>query len=80
MLLPIIILALVFILIAVRQVGGLRLQIWQVMLGGAVLALASGQITPAAALASINPDVMLFLFGMFMVGAALEESGYLSHL
>ncbi len=74
------ILAVVFILIAIRQVGGVRLGIWQVMLGGAALALLSGQITPAAALASINPDVMLFLFGMFTVGAALEESGYLSHL
>ncbi len=74
------ILAAVFILIAVRQVGSVRLEIWQIMLGGAALALLSGQISPASALASINPDVMLFLFGMFAVGTALEESGYLSHL
>ena len=78
--LPIIILALVFILISLRQVGGVRLEIWQVMLGGALLSLALAQISPEKALLSINPDVMLFLFGMFVVGEALERSGYLSHL
>jgi Na+/H+ antiporter NhaD/arsenite permease-like protein len=40
----------------------------------------TGQISPLEALEAINPDVMLFLFGMFVVGEALEESGYLSHL
>jgi Na+/H+ antiporter NhaD/arsenite permease-like protein len=78
--LSVLILALVFILIAVRQVAGVKLRIWQVMLGGAMAVLLLGQITPAAAAASINIDVMLFLFGMFVVGQALEESGYLSHL
>jgi hypothetical protein len=28
-----------------------------------------------AALTLINPDVMIFLFGTFMVGEALSESG-----
>ncbi|MBI5563174.1 MAG: anion transporter [Deltaproteobacteria bacterium] len=67
----------VFLLIAVRQVGALRLAIWQVMLGGGVAVLATGFITPEAAVRAINPDVMLFLFGMFVVGEALVESGYL---
>jgi Na+/H+ antiporter NhaD/arsenite permease-like protein len=74
------VLALVFILIAVRQVGRFRLRIWQIMLAGAVIVLITGQISPQAALHSIDTDVMLFLFGMFVVGQALEESGYLSHL
>ena len=39
--------------------------------------LISGGISPAAALASINPDVMIFLFGTFVVGEALSESGVL---
>jgi len=50
------------------------------MLAGAIAVLITGQITPAAALKSINLDVILFLFGMFVVGQALEESGYLAHL
>jgi Na+/H+ antiporter NhaD/arsenite permease-like protein len=76
----VIILAIVFILIAVRQVGSLRLQIWQIMLGGAIAMLLTLQITPLAALRAINLDVMLFLFAMFIIGQALEESGYLAHL
>jgi Na+/H+ antiporter NhaD/arsenite permease-like protein len=76
----IIILLAVFILIAVRQVGNVRLQIWQIMLLGAVGVLVTRQISPGDALLSINLDVMLFLFGMFVVGQALDESGYLSHV
>jgi Na+/H+ antiporter NhaD/arsenite permease-like protein len=77
---PLLTLAVVFVLIAVRQVGSVTMAIWQVMLGGAIVVLLSGDITPGAALRSINVDVMLFLFGMFVVGQALEESGYLAHL
>jgi Na+/H+ antiporter NhaD/arsenite permease-like protein len=76
----IITLAIVFVLIAVRRVGNIRLHIWQIMLLGAVVVLVTGQISPAQALASINADVMLFLFGVFLIGQALEESGYLGHL
>jgi Na+/H+ antiporter NhaD/arsenite permease-like protein len=72
-------LAAVFILIAVRQVGNVRLQIWQVMTLGAATVLASGQISPLDALHAINFDVILFLFGMFIIGHGLEESGYLAH-
>jgi Na+/H+ antiporter NhaD/arsenite permease-like protein len=73
-------LVIVFVLIAVRKIGNIRLQIWHVMLFGALAVLLTGQISPTSALHSINFDVMLFLFGMFIVGHALEESGYLSHL
>ena len=76
----IIVLLVVFVLIAIRQIGRFRLQIWQAMLLGAVAVLVTGQISPAEALKAINLDVILFLFGMFVVGQALEESGYLSHL
>jgi Na+/H+ antiporter NhaD/arsenite permease-like protein len=74
------VLLIVFLLIAVRQIGNIRLQIWHIMLLGAIAVLATAQITPQAAFKAINLDVMLFLFGMFVVGQALEESGYLSHL
>lgn len=74
------VLFLVLLLIAVRRVGGLRFQIWQIMLLGAAAVLLTGQIAPSAAFAAINFDVLLFLFGMFVVGQAMEESGYLSHV
>jgi Na+/H+ antiporter NhaD/arsenite permease-like protein len=77
---PIVVLLVVFILIAVRKIGRVSLRIWQVMAMGALAVLVTGQITPRDALASINPDVMLFLFGMFVIGVALAESGYLYHL
>jgi len=75
-----IVLLVVFVLIAVRQIGRFRLQIWQAMLLGALVVLLTRQISPAEALHAMNLDVILFLFGMFVVGRALEESGYLSHL
>jgi len=77
---PIYVLALVFLLIVVRRIGGVVLQIWQIMLLGALLVLAAGSITPKEALSAINFDVHSFLFGMFVVGAAMDLSGYLSHL
>ena len=80
MLIPIIVLTIVFILIATRQIGNIRLQIWQIMSFGAIAVLITGQITASDAVKSINIDVILFLFGMFVVGEALHESGYLSHI
>lgn len=50
------------------------------MLGGAIIVLVTRQIPINKAVKSINIDVMLFLFGMFVVGHALEESGYLSYI
>ena len=74
------ILLVVFSLIAIRQVGKIKLEIWQVMTFGALACLITGQISPNDAFKSINLDVILFLFGMFVVGVGLEESGYLSHI
>jgi Na+/H+ antiporter NhaD/arsenite permease-like protein len=74
------VLLLVFILIAIRQVGKVRFEIWQIMTGGAVLVTLTGQISFLDAMKAIDIDVMLFLFGMFVVGDALEESGYLAHI
>jgi Na+/H+ antiporter NhaD/arsenite permease-like protein len=76
----IIALSVVLVLIAIRRIGRFRLQIWQAMLLGALVVLFTGQISPAEALKATNLDVILFLLGMFVVGQALEESGYLSHL
>src|SRR3989344_1406454 len=80
MIIPIIVLLVVLILIAVRQVGNVRFQIWQIMLFGALAVLLTGQISFGDAFRTINLDVILFLFGMFIISQALEESGYLGHL
>lgn len=77
---PLVVLVIIFLLIAVRKVGSVDLRIWQVMLLGAAAVLVTGSITPLDALASINVDVMLFLFFMFVIGEALASSGYLHHL
>jgi Na+/H+ antiporter NhaD/arsenite permease-like protein len=76
----VIVLLLVFAGIAVRKIGRFTLRIWQIMLIGAVAVLATGQISPLSALRAINLDVMCFLFGMFVVGVALRESGELLNL
>lgn len=70
----------ILILIAFRQVGGTKLHIWQIMLLGASMVLLTGQISPYDGLKSINPDVMVFLFGMFVIGEAMHRSGFLLHL
>jgi Na+/H+ antiporter NhaD/arsenite permease-like protein len=70
----------VLVLISARQVGKLRLQIWQIMLAGAMAVVLTGQISPYDAARAINLDVMVFLMGMFIVGEAMKESGYLHAL
>ncbi len=77
---PIIALGITFILIIVRKVGGFSIKIWQAMALGAILVLVTGQIFIEDALLAINLDVMLFLFGMFVIGSAMEKSGYLASL
>jgi Na+/H+ antiporter NhaD/arsenite permease-like protein len=77
---PIIVVALVFVLIIIRRIGKFRFQIWQIMLLGASAVLATLQISPLKAFKAVNLDVMFFLFGMFIVGEALVVSGYLSYL
>ncbi len=78
--LPVLILLGVFLLTALRQVGSLRLQIWQVMTIGALLVLVLGEISPGEAIGAVNIDVIIFLFGAFCVGEALNRSGYLAWL
>ncbi len=68
----------VIVLVAVRRVGSVRLRFWQVMGAGAVAMLATGQISPGQAVASIDFEVMLFLFGVFVLGRAAELSGELA--
>lgn len=73
----VLILILVFLLIAVRQIGRYTFRIWQIMLGGALAVLITGQISPVEAIRAINPGVMVFLLSMFIIGAGFELSGLL---
>ena len=76
---PLFVLLFVYILIAVRRIGRVRVKPWKVMFIGAVTVLLTGQITPAEAVRAVNYDVILFLFGMFIVGEAFGASGYMNH-
>jgi len=74
---PLLALAAVLVLIAARRIGHFAVRIWQAMAGGALLVLLGGAIAPLDALRAIEPDVMVFLFGVFVLGEALVESGAL---
>lgn len=50
------------------------------MSAGALFVLATGEIELSSAIAAIDLDVMIFLFCTFVIGHALEQSGYLAHL
>lgn len=67
----------VLVVVAVRRIGHLHIAIWQAMSAGAAVVLLTGQIGWHEALRAIDADVMLFLTGMFVVGQALVDSGYL---
>lgn len=71
------ILAVVFLLIMVRRVGSFKLPIWGIMTAGAAAALLFQTISVPSAISSIQLDVIAFLFGMFVFGAALDASGLL---
>ncbi len=74
------ILAVVFSLIVIRRIGRFRLPIWGIMTAGALAVLIFGAISIPDAFFSINFDVIIFLLGMFVLGAALEKSGLLHQI
>lgn len=76
----IMILLLVLIAIAFRNVVNVAIPIWSIMLAGALLAILFQQITPMSALRAVDIDIMLYLFGVFTICQAAEASGYLEHL
>lgn len=77
---PFFVLLFVYVGIAVRKFGKFNIQPWKIMLTGAILVLITGQISPWNALKAINFDVILFLFGMFIIGEAFGASGYINHI
>jgi len=75
--LAVLVLFLVLGLLIIRRIGKLNFPMWLSMTLGAFLVLLLGQITPAEALSSIRWQVIFFLLGMFIVGAAIDSSGIL---
>ncbi|MEZ4503473.1 MAG: SLC13 family permease [Dehalococcoidia bacterium] len=67
----------VIVLVAVRRVGSVRLRYWQIVAAGALAMLAFQALSPREALQAIDLEVMLFLFGVFVLGQAAEISGEL---
>ncbi len=78
--LPVVLLLIVFITIAIRKIGKFHLPIWLIMLIAAVIVLVNGDISFKQSYQAINFDVLFYLFGVFVIGQALESSHYLEHL
>jgi len=66
---------LIFLLIAIRQWLPEAVRIWQVMVGGAVVLLVLGEISPGDAFGAIDWNVIAYLFGVFSIAAGLYDSG-----
>ncbi|MGZ8200515.1 MAG: SLC13 family permease [Methylosarcina sp.] len=77
---PLLVMTAVFALIPVRKIGGITIRIWQLMTAGALIVLMTGDISGYDALKAIDLNVMMFLFGIFIVGQTLVASGYLYYI
>jgi Na+/H+ antiporter NhaD/arsenite permease-like protein len=77
--LSIVIFAVVYGLIIVRNIKGIRFPIWATMSIGALMVLLLQIISFDQAFNAINMDVILFLFGMFVLVSGLEHSGMLRY-
>lgn len=75
--LAVLILFFVLLLIIFRRIGSVQIPMWVSMTIGAVAVLLLGQISVSDAYAAVSWEVILFLFGMFIVGAAVDLSGIL---
>ncbi len=76
----IVIFVMVYGLIAVRNIRGIRLPTWSIMLAGALAVLLLQIIPLDKAYQSINFDVIFFLIGMFILVSGLEASGLLKYV
>jgi len=70
----------VYALIVVRRVGRFKVEVWMAMLLGAIALLSIGAVGLKEAFSAINMDVLLFLFGMFVVVEVMTQTGLLQFL
>ena len=67
--------AAIFLAIALRGLLPAGLRIWHVMVAGAALVVALGEIGPREALRAVDWNVLAYLFGVFAIAAQLYDSG-----
>jgi len=70
----------VFSLIVVRRVGRFKVELWMAMLLGAVLLMALGVVSLGQALSAINLDLLVFLFGAFLMVQVMVQTGLLQYM
>lgn len=70
----------VYGVIMVRNVKGIRIPIWATMGIGAIAVLILQIISPEQAYLAINFEVLMFLFGMFILVSGMESSGLLKYV
>ncbi|MBC7128011.1 MAG: hypothetical protein H5T32_07370 [Candidatus Methanosuratus sp.] len=70
----------VYAAIALRRIGGFKFEVWTAMLVGAVALLAVGAMGFDEAVAAVNAEVILFLFGTFLIVEAMVQVGLLQYL
>ncbi|MCX8166949.1 MAG: SLC13 family permease [Candidatus Micrarchaeota archaeon] len=75
--LPLSIAIVLVIFLATTLRNFLKIEIWKLMLLGAIFLIISNQISIQAAFNSIDLEVLIFLSCMFIFGSSLEESGLL---
>lgn len=76
---PFIGLFLVILFTIIRKIGHINIPIWFIMLLSAILSILSGSISFNEAMKSIDVDVIIFLFCMFLIAESFQTSGYLYH-
>jgi Na+/H+ antiporter NhaD/arsenite permease-like protein len=70
----------VYALIVVRKVGKFKVELWMAMLLGAMTFLGFGLTTLPDAFAAVNADVILFLFGAFLIVEVMIQTGLLQYI
>ncbi len=75
-----VILLLVLFTISIRNILTIKIPIWLITVTGAIVVIVFKQITLIEAAHSVEPDVILYLIGVFFVSYAAEASGYLEHI
>jgi Na+/H+ antiporter NhaD/arsenite permease-like protein len=72
----------VLAVVLVRQIGNRGPPMWVPFVSGAIAMVGTTAIAPSAAGSTLlaNGPILLFLFGLFVFAASLEQSGTLDHI
>lgn len=78
--LGVVLFALTYVLVSARRLSWLKIDRPAAALGGAVLCVALGVLTPPEALRAIDGSTLLLLFGVMGMGAFLSLDGFLDRI